>query len=152
MSTKQLKRQVPPTMVAAVLRRRRTPSTSTTGCALGALIVIVATECRGCVRRRWLPFLLSPARGGVGVATRCCVVAIVAWVHMRTHSDHNIPLLHTGIRTPTNPSTNQPRPSQLGEVAGQGVFVTCDVPAGTVLCEYRGEPHDTFNAMRLEDK
>eukprot|EP00750_Incisomonas_marina_P003002 INCI12805.1.p1 GENE.INCI12805.1~~INCI12805.1.p1 ORF type:complete len:252 (+),score=45.75 INCI12805.1:249-1004(+) len=43
-------------------------------------------------------------------------------------------------------------PSQLGETAGDGIFTTRDIPKGTVICEYRGEAYDTFQAMRLEDK
>ncbi|CAJ1372424.1 unnamed protein product [Effrenium voratum] len=44
------------------------------------------------------------------------------------------------------------RPSLLGEDAGKGLFVLQAVPAGQVLCEYRGKLLCTAEAMRLEDK
>ena len=42
-------------------------------------------------------------------------------------------------------------PSQIGPVAGSGLFVDADVPEGAVLCAYTGICYPTHDAMRLED-
>ena len=42
-------------------------------------------------------------------------------------------------------------PSQIGPVAGSGLFVGKNVPAGAVICEYQGVPYATRDAMRLSD-
>jgi len=44
------------------------------------------------------------------------------------------------------------RPSQIGQIAGDGLYVTQDVSKGSIVCVYTGELYTTHDAMRLEDK
>ena len=44
------------------------------------------------------------------------------------------------------------RPSQLGSIAGDGLFATVNIPQGSVICQYRGKTLDTHTALRVTNK
>ena len=44
------------------------------------------------------------------------------------------------------------RPSQIGEIAGDGLYVTANISKGSIICIYTGEIYTTHDAMRLPDK